>query len=164
MKTKQTAANLKALKLGILLAIFSATLALSPIFSQFKAHGEETDAPVIADVMADDQNSGSDAEQMPSDLKEEKVAAPAISASPEITWQKNAEYLGDFMPDEIYIFENDGSAYKVIEHESIADDDGAVNLVAMTMDENDFYTFRMTYPKGQNWEQAFVQFATTFKK
>jgi hypothetical protein len=160
MKMKQAAKNKKALKLGIFLAIFSVTLALGPIFNQFKAHADEADAPIIAD----DHNDNSDVEQMPSDLKEEKAATPAILAGLEITWQKNADYLGNFTPDEIYVLENDGDNFKVAERQSVADDDGVVNLVAMSMDENDYYTFHTAYPKGQNWEEDFVQFVTTFKK
>jgi hypothetical protein len=83
-----------------------------------------------------------------------------------VNWQKNAIKLGNFTPDKIYVLEDAGKTFNIVETQNIAPDDGTINLIAMGMDENDndYYTFHMSYPaNGNDWNSEFVQFITNFK-
>jgi membrane-bound lytic murein transglycosylase MltF len=97
----------------------------------------------------------------------EKSYEDEAKKRPDITWEKNAKRLGDFDPDIFYVLEDAQDTFTIVEKETMPNKDKNVHFLAVAMDlnENDYYTFLLTYANdGQDWEAEFENFVTSFKK
>ena len=162
----------KSLKIAVASVLFGAMLFFGLFSNQATVSGEEAvfegyDSRLDQNECIDQDVYGNCEEvEVPYDLVEEEKIYPAVETRPQITWQKNAVSLGNFNPDGIYVLEDAGKTFKIIETQTIADDDGIVNLIAFGMDENDndYYSFHMRYASGgSDWRASFVDFVTNFE-
>lgn len=93
---------------------------------------------------------------------------PTTVFGSEISFEKNAEYLGDFVPQKIYEIQRVFGKFQIVSSEdALSGENGKTELIAVGSDENyeDFYVFRMTCEKNEgNCEGKFEEYITSFQE
>jgi hypothetical protein len=175
----------KGLKVAVALILFGAVLFSGLFSSRYAVSGEETvlaladtnvalaetievkEEAMQTECIYTETHQTCDEAGVALELEWKKEVFPVAESRPRITWEKNAISIGDFTPDEVYGLEEVDGKFVIVEQQTIADDDGRVNLLAFGMDKNDddYYSFHMSYEKGAtDWRNDFVEFVTNFKK